>query len=107
MPPPTEKMSGITAFSTQLTPKTDGASKHCSAAQVETMATARQQKACQANRREECSAVEAGPRGRVRDDDCLMDVRLVLKESGGESIITGKIGWNSHYSFYPKGLIFI
>lgn len=83
MPPPTEKMSGITAFSTQLTPKTDGASKHCSAAQVETMATARQQKACQANRREECSAVEAGPRGRVRDDDCLMDVRLVLKESGG------------------------
>ncbi len=59
MPPPGEKMSGITAFSTQLTPKTDGASEHCSAAPAKTMATActRQQEACQANQRGERIAI--------------------------------------------------
>lgn len=53
--PPSEKMSGFTAFSTQLTPKTDGASEHCCAAPAETMATACmwQQEDCQANRRGE------------------------------------------------------
>lgn len=55
--PPGEKMSGITAFSTQLTPKTDGASDHCGAAPTETMATARQHEACRANCREERSTV--------------------------------------------------
>lgn len=59
MPPPGEKMSGITAFSTQLTPKTDGASENCSAAPAKTMATActRQQEACQANQRGERIAI--------------------------------------------------
>lgn len=59
MPPPSEKMSGITAFSTQLTPKTDGASEHCSAAPAETMATVntRQQETCQANQRGEHIAI--------------------------------------------------
>lgn len=54
-PTPGEKMSGITAFSTQLTPETDGASEHCGAAPAETMATActQQQEDCQANRRGE------------------------------------------------------
>lgn len=52
---PGEKMSGITAFSTQLTPKTDGTSENCSAAPDKTMATActRQQEASQANQRGE------------------------------------------------------
>lgn len=59
MPPPGEKMSGIKAFSTQLTPKTDGASEHCSAVSAKTMATActQQQEACQANQREEHIAI--------------------------------------------------
>lgn len=58
--PPSEKMSGITAFSTQLTPKTDGArKKNCSAAPAKTMATActLQQEACQANQRGELIAI--------------------------------------------------
>lgn len=57
MPPPGEKMSGITAFSTQLTPKTDGASKHCSAAKTMATACTRQQEACQANQRGEHIAI--------------------------------------------------
>lgn len=57
MPPPGEKMSGITAFSTQLTPKTDGASKHCSAANTMATACTRQQEACQANQRGEHIAI--------------------------------------------------
>lgn len=63
IPPPGEKMSGITAFSTQLTPKTDGASEHCSAAPAKTMATVRtrQQESCQANQREEGFAIEVDP----------------------------------------------
>jgi len=54
---PSEKMSGIIALSTQLKPKTDGSSEHCSTATTETMATVRQQEACQANRRRERSAI--------------------------------------------------
>lgn len=57
MPPPGEKMSGITAFSTQLTPKTDGASKHCSGAKTMATACTRQQEACQANQRGEHIAI--------------------------------------------------
>lgn len=56
-PPHREKMSGITAFSTQMKPKTDGATEQCSTAPAKTMATVRLQEACQANCSEEHSAI--------------------------------------------------
>lgn len=50
MLPPTEKMSGNAAFSTQLKPETDGASEQCSTASTETIETEKPQQVWWANR---------------------------------------------------------
>lgn len=57
MQPPSEKMSGIVALSTQLKPQTDGAGERCSTTPSETMVTVRQQEASQANRRLEDNSI--------------------------------------------------
>lgn len=85
--PPGEKMSGITAFSTQLTPKTDGASEHCSAAPAKTMATActRQQESCQANQRGGGFAIEVDPWGWLMEDNSLADGGWCWRNQGDPS----------------------